>query len=159
MINSIFKIIKEAVFNGNFLILNRMCTLVLLHIWGYNHVMFAVIYHNEKWLLELILGWDGVRITPIMANPAPSDSAHFVLLGIFLLYNIVTLFICVNIIFKRDTAADAFDILIHKCSGIIGLYMLGHFLLFVAVLAHNWEWGAVSFDLSLQDVRLCPKPK
>ncbi|KAH1188129.1 hypothetical protein GmHk_U059885 (mitochondrion) [Glycine max] len=115
---------------------NLIFGLIVFYILGYNNLMFATIYQNSKFILELRIGWDGVSITPLMVNPAPSDSAHW------------------------DTAADsgAFESLIRKSSGVMCIYMLGHFVLFISVLTHNWHWDAISFDLSLQDVRLSPKP-
>lgn len=150
---------RKMLFAAILFIHNLIFGLIVFYILGYNNLMFATIYQNSKFILELRIGWDGVSITPLMVNPAPSDSAHWVLLGIFLIYDIVTLFLCL-IIKKQDTAADsgAFESLIRKSSGVMCIYMLGHFVLFISVLTHNWHWDAISFDLSLQDVRLSPKP-
>ncbi|KAG5070483.1 hypothetical protein JHK85_002860 [Glycine max] len=58
---------------------NLIFGLIVFYILGYNNLMFATIYQNSKFILELRIGWDGVSITPLMVNPAPSDSAHWVL--------------------------------------------------------------------------------
>jgi len=121
-------------------------------------VIFFTIILNRYNALELVIGWQGVSVTPIItAVPhSNSNSNLFAVCASFLTYLFFTMFLVkISIFNPKINFIEALATLLYS---VLCVYTAGHFALQLCVLIQNSGLGleGVSFILGSQDVRLSP---
>lgn len=134
-------------------LLEMLFLLVMFYLLSYNNLMGLKLYLDWGIPHELIIGWNGVSLTPIFGTLLKAEPNSIEILPyVFLIYDALNvsfiLYIWVTRQKKNESQiSDPYDRLILLISGALFLYTLGHLLLF---LIYGKQSGAYPYVIDLR---------
>jgi hypothetical protein len=140
-------------------IFTLLYTPIIIYIWGTNIVIVTTIVLNKDNPLELVIGWEGVSITPVMSHVVQSTNNSFLLflvaLGVYTVFTLGVTFLYLQFFAPRNSL----EALAALVGAVLCVYTAGHLMLEAIVLIHNCGMAGlegVSFELGSENVRLSP---
>ena len=155
-------LISEIYIKYNEYLINGLFGLFLLYIWSHNMII-QISLAMDWWIPhKLVIGWDGISLTPI-SNPKsePNSISIYILYIIIFMYHFLSYKYIISSwlrdILNDNKDSDFIFVFFKRIFSAFILFNLWHFFLLILVMTNIWGCGLhIVYVLGSNDVSLFP---